>query len=491
MLHFQHRAVRMKKPAKMKNVYVVKSSPEDIDEKHGELSTKNVYLLKSDDQAINRYSDTVLRFISRDGLFLVISQDKTFFLNFRNSFYKELSIEQERIRLISSPQRALEEIEVYREYGKKPFLFLESCLEGRSTLPFVEEIKARFKDMFVILLSNDADEKKIAQSLETGTDNCITKPVSVNILVEKIANTLEPQDEIGKMIRDGKQRLCRVEFALAYGVARDILGRKPGSPAGLMIMGDALKGLCKRADALKMYLQAAENAPMYLEPLKKIVEFYREDGNRDEMLRYLTRIDELSPLHLERKKELGALHLEAGDVARAAEYFGEAARLMHQMKLTECVEQAEEYADRVFQADNKKARPLLQLCAKLARLNRVELDGTAYNRLGMLLRQEGDWQGAVKAYVLAAECAPEDENILFNMGMAYVEGKDYGSAAQKFERLMRIRPEFHRENLTAAYVMAQVFIKANRPKKAEALLQYVLTREPGNAKVRALLDSLG
>jgi len=483
-------AVKMKQPAKMKNVYVVKSSSPDIDDKHGELSTKNVYLLKSDDQAINRYSETVLDFIGRDGLFLVISQDKTFFQNFRNAFYKELEIDQERIRLLSSAKRAMEELPVYREYGKKPFLFMESTLEERSTLPLVEELKSRFKDMCIILLSNDADEKMIARSLETGVDNFITKPVSVNILVEKIANTLEPRDEVGKMIQEGKRRLGKVEFALAYGVARDILGIKPGSPAGLMIMGDALKGLCKRADALKMYLQAAENAPMYLEPLKKIVEFHKEEGDRDEVLRYLTRIDELSPLHVERKKEIGEILFERGELDRAAEYFGDAVQLMHQMKQVECVEQSESYADRVFSVNNKAARPLLHICARLARLNRVDLDGTVYNRLGMLLRQDGNWQGAVKAYTMAAQCAPEDENILFNMGMAYVEGKDYGSAAQRFERLIRLHPEFHRDNLQAAYVMAQVLIKANRPKKAAALLQYILTKDPANTKVKALLDSL-
>ena len=72
----------------MKNVYIVKSAPKDIDEKHRELGTKNVYLLKSDEQAINRYSDIVHDFVNeKDGLFLVISEDKTFFLNFRNTLW--------------------------------------------------------------------------------------------------------------------------------------------------------------------------------------------------------------------------------------------------------------------------------------------------------------------------------------------------------------------------------------------------------------------
>jgi tetratricopeptide (TPR) repeat protein len=475
----------------MKNVYVVKSAPKDIDEKHKELDTKNVYLLKSDEQTVNRYSNIVHDFIDdQDGLFLVVSQDKTFFQNFRNSFYKEMQVDQERIRLINSRRRAQEEIRVYREYQKKPFLFLESFLDGRSTLPFIEELKQEFKDMFIILLSNDADEKKVAQYLEAGGDNCITKPVSVNVLVEKIANTLEPSDEIGKMVREGKRRLRKVEFALAYGVARDILELKPGSPAGLMIMGDALKGLCKRSDALKMYRKASENAPMYLEPIKKIVSFYKEDGDQEMALEYLVKIDGLSPLHLGRKKEIGEIHFMRGNVEEAARYFVEAVTLMHQMKQPGCVEAAEDYADKIFQEEENTACPLYELCAKLARIYRTDLDWSVYNRLGMLLRRKMDWQGAVKAYAKAAEMAPENETILFNMGMAYVEGKDWGGAAQKFERAMRLAPNFYRDNLPAAYIMGQVFIRANRTGNASTVLGYVSSVDPDYKKVRSLLDSL-
>ena len=475
----------------MKSVYVVKSAPKDIDEKQRELDTKNVYLLKSDAQAVHRYSDTVYDFIEEnDGLFLVVSQDKTFFQNFRNSFYKELQVDQERIRLTPSSRRALEEIRVYREYGKKPFLFIESILDTVSTLPFIEELKSEFKDMFIIVLFSDADEQKIAQYLEAGADNCITKPVSVNVLIEKIANTLAPSDEIGKMVREGKKRLRKVEFALAYGVARDILELKPGSPAGLMIMGDALKGLCKRNDALKRYQKAAENAPMYLEPIKKIVSFYKEDGDQEMALEYLVKIDELSPLHMGRKKEIGEIHFMRGNVKEAARYFAEAVTLMHQMKQPGCVQMAEDYADKIFQADENTACPLLALCAKLARAYRVDLDWSLYNRLGMLLRRKMDWQGAVKAYGKAAEMAPENETVLFNMGMAYVEGKDWGSAAQKFERAMKLAPSFYKDNLPAAYIMGQVFIRASRTGNAAKVLGYVNSVDPNYKKVKSLLESL-
>ena len=63
----------------MNNVYVVKSAPPEVESSQKELERKNVYLLKEDQQAVNRYSDIVLNFIDKDGLFLIVGHDKTFF----------------------------------------------------------------------------------------------------------------------------------------------------------------------------------------------------------------------------------------------------------------------------------------------------------------------------------------------------------------------------------------------------------------------------
>lgn len=198
----------MRKRDRMKSVYVVKSAPKDIDEKHKELDTKNVYLLKSDAQTIERCRDIVCDFVEeKDGLFLVVGDDRMFFQNFRKSFNKDLSIDQERIRMVPSTRRAMEEIKVYREYQKQPFVFVEGVLDGQFTQPFVEELKSEYPDMFIIVLMNEIGQEQISRFVEVGTDNFITKPVSVNVLVEKIAYTIEPPDAIGKKIREGKSRL--------------------------------------------------------------------------------------------------------------------------------------------------------------------------------------------------------------------------------------------------------------------------------------------
>ena len=151
---------------------------------------------------------------------------------------------------------------------------------------------------------------------------------------------------------------------------------------------------------------------------------------------------------------------------------------------------AEDYGDKIYNSDPNLACPLLELCTRLASIYRTDLHWSIYNRLGMTLRRQKRWQASVEAYQQAAQRAPQDENILFNMGMAYVEGKDYGSAAQKFERAMEIDSAFYKDNLSVAYVMGQVFIKANRTKNAVIVLSHVHSVDPGYKKAKGLLDSL-
>lgn len=481
----------MNKRRDKRGVFVIKHDPNDIEAKHKELKTKSVYLLKADDHVVTQHSDTVYEFVDdKDGLFYIISDDRAFYQFFRKAMYKEFRVEQERVRFVANQERAVKELTVLHEHKKNVLVFIENVLDESPTLPLLEELKKKFKQTLVVVLMNDRDEHNIANFVEEGADNFITKPVSVTHLIEKVANTLLPPDQIGRKIREGKQRLAKIEFALAYGVARDILEMKPGSPAGLLIMGDALKGLTKRDDALKMYLQASANADMYLEPLKKIVEFYREDENTEGVLRYLLRIDELSPLHPGRKSEIGEIYFNQKEYTKAASFFAEAIKLLYKQRRKDCVELAVSYAERIFAKKEDAALELLSQATRMGRFFKVDIHWSLYNRLGMLLRRDKDWTGAIKAYTEASSRAPKDASILFNLGMAYVEGKDFSSAADKFERAIELSPPLYKDNLDAAYIIGQVFIRAGRKKKATEVLQHIYDKDPGYKKVKALLKSL-
>lgn len=481
----------MNRRGRKQNVFVVKSTPKEIDEKHKELSTRRVYLLKDDDQAIHRYENAIYAFVDdRGGRFLVLSHDRAFYQNFRNSFYKELQVSHKRIRLLKDTGHGLEEIRILREHRKPPFLFVETAFQHQSTIPFIEEVKREFPDIFVVLLLNDAEEKKLAQFLEAGVDNFITKPVSLNLLMEKIANTLVPPERISRLARDGKRLVVRKDFSEAYTVAQEILEGKPGSPAGLMIMGDALKGMGKRKEAFALYTKAVENAPQYLDPRKKLVEFYQENGDTDAILEQLLGIDELSPLHIGRKHEIADIFYDKKEYAKAAEYYLDAVVLAHGFRNRDCVQMAEDFANKIFKAESGLSVDLLRVCAKLAGTYKADLHWSLYNRLGMLLLKQGRWREAVPAYAKAVDRSPDDVSLLLNMGMAYVEGKDFGSAAQKFERALALEPRCYRGNVRMAYTMGESFFHANRHGSAKRLLKYVHETSPGFGKTKALLKAI-
>lgn len=482
----------MMKKGRTKSVYVVKSTAEDIEDikKRKQAESKNIYLLKSQDQAVNKYSDAVWDFVDTGGLFIVLSDDKTFYINFRNSFYKELEVDMERVRLVGSTERARQEINVYLDYQKKPFLFMDSIVGGMSTLPFLEKFKAEYPDIYVIVLSTEADQGTLARFMEAGADNFIIKPASVNVLIEKIAFTIAPQDEIEQKIREGKKRLKKVEFALAYGVARDILKLKPGSPAALMVMGDALKGLARRKDALECYEAAAQNAPTYLAPLKKLVCFHREDEDEDKVLECLMQLDENSPLLFERKKEIGETLLRRCEFERAGRYLAESAALAGSQKYEEAPYLAEEYGDAIFEHCPEHAVSLFRDCIKFRRQAKLPLDGTYFNRLGMALRKLGQWKEAVSAYSEGIKLTQDDANLFFNMGMAYCEGKEFLNAAQAMKKVTELSPYFHTDDIQIAYNMGVIFRKADFRELAVKMFEFVQMQDSEYKNAAKLLASM-
>ncbi len=61
-----------------------------------------------------------------------------------------------------------------------------------------------------------------------------------------------------------------------------------------------------------------------------------------------------------------------------------------------------------------------------------------FNRLGVKLRKDGDYQGAIKAYHQACTFTPNDANLYYNMARAYTYAKEYESALNYTELSLRL-----------------------------------------------------
>ena len=241
---------------------------------------------------------------------------------------------------------------------------------------------------------------------EIGADNIITKPVSMNTLIEKIAFTVKPPGKLGLIIESGKALLAKGDYENALRLAKKVLELKPGSAAGLMMMGDAYRALGKREKALDAYLQSQEGSNLYMEPLKKLAEFYQEAGDMENYLGYLEKLDKLSPLNVDRKVDMGTVHVAMGNEEKAEQLF--------EMAVREATRQAgafiEEVSTRiagVYAAGNPaKAEHYFRkaLDAKGDMLDQSDIK--TVNQLGITLRKQGKWREAVALYGKALKVAP-------------------------------------------------------------------------------------
>jgi len=75
----------------------------------------------------------------------------------------------------------------------------------------------------------------------------------------------------------------------------------------------------------------------------------------------------------------------------------------------------------------------------------LKYDNTAnnpFNTLGVRLRKNGDYQGAIKAYKQALEITPNDENVYYNMAKAYFFMDDKENALKNVTMSLRMNRNF-------------------------------------------------
>lgn len=439
-----------------------------------------------------QYGKTVVEFAARDrGCFFVLSDDPTFVRNLRNTLNKELVIGSDLIRTMTETSRFLAEIKTPLFKDRQIMLLIERVLEGRNTLAFIRQLKQSFDRVCVIALTAEVEKSVLVLLHEMGVDNFITKPASMDTIIEKIAFAIRPQSKLGQMLDTAKDYLARGLAAESLALAGKVLAEvKPGSAAALMIQGDAHKALGNFEAAKASYEAAAEGAYMYLEPLKRLAALYKEAGDADGQLSYLEKLDRLSPLNVERKVDMGAIHLARGDGERAGELFEqavagaakEAQSLIEEIKRAiaeRCLERQPEMAERYFRsiiADKKDG------------LSRADI--ATFNRLGIALRRQGKWEDAVAEYGRALAISPQDENILFNTAVAYAEGGRHGDATASLEKALELNPTFYAESPAACFNIGVMYLNARNAAKARLFLAKALELDPGRQDAQKLLAGI-
>ncbi len=426
------------------------------------------------------YEDTVIYYMSKEnGHVIVLSDDQAFSTQLRLTLAKELGLSSPNmLTALADPHQLLRVLKEVTPKHPAPLLFLERKMGGQDLSFLVNQIKHAYNKLRIIILTTDVQRDRLILLHEVGADNFIAKPVSINTLIEKMAFTLKPQSKLGQAIDKAKELLAQKQYPEALAACQKILELKPGSSAAYLVIGDTQRALQDYEKARIAYETAANSAELYLAPLQRLAEMYGELGDKAMQLRYLQKLDAISPLNVNRKVSLGEIHLAMGEPEKAEELFDKAVAQVTKEAMAGISALsgriAAIYADRDPAKAEKFLRNSLQAKGKFLSKNDIVL----FNQLGISLRKQGRWKDAIIEYKRAIKISPEDEHLYYNVGMAFAEGADFLQAKANLLKALDLNPDVPRASPNIAYNFGAVFLQSKDRERAAQYFQLALELRP-------------
>ena len=383
---------------------------------------------------------------------------------------------------------------VNKAAGRAPaplVLFVERRIRKAACIKPVKVLKTFYGDRVrIIVVSTEMSRDELVLTHEIGADSIITKPISANALIEKIAFAIKPNNQLGVLLDRAAELIAAGDLDQAERITAKAFEIKPDSLKCHLLMGDASLKRGDYAAAEKHYLAAAKVEKLFIEPLKRLVDLCRESGESDKRLAYLSRLDTLSPLNFERKVEIGGMYLAGGDTDKAKTYFEEARRVVTRVASDMVSDSLMEIARAIGDKDQDMALRFVTeaIEAKGGALGKADL--WMFNDRGILLRRQGLWQQAVDNYRKALEIAPGDAGLLYNIGVAHAEGRQYDIALDHFEKALAVDPNLARQAPSVGYNIATAHHRCRNLAEARKYLNISLEIDPGYEAARRLLEHL-
>ncbi len=426
------------------------------------------------------YDRIVHEYIEKDGgMIVLLSEDQLFQRTLRSTLLKVIGTKRDCLNVTVNPAAAVKAIKQYEKNKVPCTVFVERILGSKPSTDFIIAMKNVLPDLRIIVLVGETRRENIAYFYELGVNNVISKPASANNIIEKMAFTIKPQGKLSELMSQGKLMMIEGDYPGALRVSAKILKIKPNSPAGLMLRGDCYLGMKDRDKAINAYLQAHESSHLYLEPLKKLANVYR-GYNEEEYLKYLKKLDRLSPLNTERKCDIGATYVKRKEMSMAEKYFDQAIETATQEAMSMVAGVADRIASTVIETSPGMSEKYLQKVLDTKGNHLSKEDITTFNKLGIALRNQGKWRDAIDNYKRALTISPEDEGLHFNMALAYRDGKERRKAVESMEKALKINPDIFKASEGVALHFGDTFAESKRYDEAGVFYRAAAEMNPNN-----------
>ena len=423
------------------------------------------------------------------GAVVLISEDMLFRRTISSTIFKIIGTKRDCFFAFEGFQAGLKQLQALEKKSVDTIVFIERVLAGRPSTDTILTLRRLMPDTKIIVLVGETKRENIAYFYEVGVSNVISKPASMNNIIEKMAFTVKPQGKLSEFMSVGKRCLAAGRLMEAKKIADKILKIKPESPAGLMLKGDVFMAENNPEKALDCFHRAHESSELYLEPIKKLAEAY-QGVDEDKALKYLKKLDKLSPLNAQRKTQIGKMHVRRDEMDKAETYFDQAIETVTREAMSLISSVAEEISEAVDHSSPKLTEKYLHKVLETKKDVLTKDDIALFNKLGIALRGQGKWEQAIENYTNALNISPDDEGLHYNMGMAYFDGGDKRMAAKCFTNALKKNPEFYKASEMVAMNIGTLFSELREYEKAIPCFESVLETNPGNTTARTKLDAL-
>jgi len=440
--------------------------------------------------ADRKYDSIVYDFFEKQGgAAVLLSEDPVFKKMLSSTIFKILGTKRDCLWTFENIKPGLKQIQACQKNKIDCVVFIERMLDERPSTDTIITLKQLLPDLRIIVLVGETKRENIAYFYEIGVNNVISKPASMNNIIEKLAFTIKPQGKLSEYMSIGKRFLAVGKLKEAFEVSEKILSIKPDSPAGLMLKGDVYLRGNKHEQAVASYMKAHQSSRLYLEPLKKLANAY--DGVDDEKhLEYLKKLDRLSPLNTERKTSIGKVYVNRKEMQTAEKYFDQALETATREAMSLVGSVAEQITEAVGQSSPQMAEKYLAKVIETKGKHLTKDDITLFNKLGIALRGQGKWKEAIENYTRALSVSPQDEGLHYNMGMAYLDGKEKRLASKSFEKALEINPKFYEPSEVASMNLGMVFADLREHERALGFYNNALKINPKNSVAQRKIGAL-
>ncbi len=441
----------------------------------------------------NRTAEAILQdFVLKEfGHFLLASDDRVFVNVLRRTLGSELGLPSNCLTIIPDEDQILKMVKEMSVKKKSVVLFIQTTFDHHRVDDLIRQIVSRFRNVRVVIVTTQSEAPHLALLREHGlVESWITKPVITAQLVSKVANIIEPHGPAEKLVQAAEEYLEQKAFRIVLTLCSKLFEVNPESAVGAMLMGDAYKGLDQEEEMIEAYERASYSDDTYLDPLKRLVEYFRDKGDKERVVHYMEKLDTLSPLNMERKVEIAQLHMELGHADEAKDFFETAMKATGKSAMDQVVHMATAIGNIYAAAGNPEAESFYR---KAIEVQGDHLDKSylhVFNRLGIHLRRVGKWKEAVTEYRKALAVDPQSESILYNMGLAFNDGEDFQNALFCMQKALTINPNLASEDAVASFNLGLVFLRARQLTEGRSFLELTLKLNPDNQTAKNWLAAL-